>query len=196
MARAVVDALQQQLVGWVPGELQPQHVLCMMCPAAVGVEGARAPHKGVWRVVCLAAVNAMDVGRRAANKQRVEQREQQQAAAAAQQQQAARVSPDQQFIDELLQPATLSDVQQQHQVGVRQRQQQRQQQEQQAAAARLDAVKQQAVARFWELLQDFVALHVAPESWLPELDPDHPFLRGDGDRLVVHCVAPPAPGAA
>ena len=49
---------------------------------------------------------------------------------------------------------------------------------------------------FWELLQDFVALHVAPESWLPELGLDHPFLRVDGDRLVVHCVAPPAPGAA
>ena len=73
---------------------------------------------------------------------------------------------------------------------------QEQQEAQQAAAARLDAVKQQAVARFWELLQDFVALHVAPESWLPELDLDHPFLRVDGDRLVVHCVAPPAPGAA
>jgi hypothetical protein len=50
------------------------------------------------------------------------------------------------------------------------------------------------VARFWELLQDFVALRVAPEAWLPELAPDHPFLRVAGDRLVVHRVAP-APGA-
>jgi DNA-binding transcriptional regulator YbjK len=88
--------------------------------------------------------------------------------------------------------------QQQHRAQVQQRrqqqQQQQQQEQQQAAAARLDAVKQQAVARFWELLQDFVALHVAPDTWLPELAPDHPFLRVDGDRLVVHRVAP-APGA-
>ena len=73
-------------------------------------------------------------------------------------------------------------------------QQQEQQELQQAAAARLAAVKQQAVAGFWELLQDFVALRVAPEAWLPELAPDHPFLRVAGDRLVVHRVAP-APGA-
>ena len=62
------------------------------------------------------------------------------------------------------------------------------------AVARLESVKQQAVARFWELLQDFVALRVAPESWLSELAPDHPFLRVEGDRLVAHCVVA-APGA-
>jgi hypothetical protein len=32
-------------------------------------------------------------------------------------------------------------------------------------------VKRQAVARFWELLQDFVVLHAAPESWLTQLAP-------------------------
>ena len=117
---------------------------------------------------------------------------------AAQQQQAARVAPDQQLISELLQPAPLTAHQQQHQDTVRQhrlqQQQQEQLQQQQAAVARLESVKQQAVARFWELLQDFVALRVAPASWLSELAPDHPFLRVEGDRLVAHCVVA-APGA-
>ena len=76
---------------------------------------------------------------------------------------------------------------------MQQQQQEQQLAQQQAAAVRLDAVKQQAVARFWELLQDFVALHVAPEAWVSELAPDHPFLRVAEDRLVVHCVVA-APG--
>ena len=131
VAQAVVGALQQQLVGWVPGGVQPQHVLCMMCPEVVGVEGARAVHKGVWRVVCLAALNAMDVGRRAANKLGVEQREQQAELAAAQQQQAARVPPGQQLISSFLQPAALTPEQQQHQQQHRAQVQQRRQQQQQ-----------------------------------------------------------------
>jgi hypothetical protein len=50
VAKAVVNALQRQLVGWFFGGLQPQHVLCMVCPVAVGVPGAPALHKGVWRM--------------------------------------------------------------------------------------------------------------------------------------------------
>jgi hypothetical protein len=79
---------------------------------------------------------------------------------------------------------------------VRQRQQDRQQMQQQqaqhAAAARLALVKRKAVGRFWELLQDFVALDVAPRAWLPTLAPNHPFLRVSGDLLGVYCpgVAP------
>ena len=88
MASAVVGVVQQQLVGWAPEGVQPHNVLCMMCPAAGGEEGTRAVHKGVCVcVVCLAAVNAMDVGRAAADKSGVEQREQRQEAAAAQQHQ-------------------------------------------------------------------------------------------------------------
>src|SRR5512147_2939345 len=34
----------------------------------------------------------------------------------------------------------------------------------------------QAVAHFWELLGDFVALSAAPQSWLPQISPSHPFL--------------------
>jgi hypothetical protein len=81
---------------------------------------------------------------------------------------------------------------------VQQRQQDREQQEQQQrlqqAAAKLEEVKRQAVARFWELLQDFVVLRAAPSTWFPQLAPDHPFLRVSGDLLGVHCVAAPRVG--
>ena len=167
----------------------------MLCPGA-GVPGARPLHEGVWRVVCLAAINAMDVGRSAANKARVEQREQ--AALDAAQQQLPAVPVNQQLITQLLQPAALTESQRQHQEQVRQRRQAQvqlvQQQRQQLAAAKLEEVKRQAVARFWELLQDFVVLRVAPESWFTQLAPDHPFLRVNGDRLAAHCVPPAVPG--
>ena len=55
-------------------------------------------------------------------------------------------------------------------------------------------MKRKAVSRFWELLQDFVVLRVAPESWFTQLAPDHPFLRVNGDRLAAHCVPPAVPG--
>lgn len=204
MAQAVVDVMQQQLGGWVVGPLLPQHVLCVVCPGSGGVGGAAALHKGVWSAVCLAAVNAMDLGRRAANKARVEQRE---ALAAQQQQQQQRAAPpDQRLVSQLLQPAALTAAQQQHQDQVRQRQQVRVQQElqqqQAAAAARLEEVKQQAVSRFWELLQDFVALSVAPASWLgdpsgqgpPGVPPHHPFMRVVGRQLSVYRVNAGAQG--
>jgi hypothetical protein len=62
------------------------------------------------------------------------------------------------------------------------------------AAAKLEEVKRQAVARFWELMRDFVVLRVAPESLLTQLAPDHPFLRVHGDRLAAQCVPPSLPG--
>ena len=190
VAQAVVEEMQRQLVGWFPAVLQPQHVLCMVCPVAVGGQGAPAMHKGVWRVVCLAAINAMDVGRRAANTLVVQQR--QQAALEAAQQQLPGAPVDQQRITDLLQLAPLTAHQQQHHAAVQQRQQlaaqQREQQEQQAAVARLAEVKQKAVSRFWELLQDFVALEAAPRAWLPLIAPNHPFLRVTGTVLSAHSV--------
>jgi hypothetical protein len=63
------------------------------------------------------------------------------------------------------------------------------QQQQQAAAAHLTEVQQQAVARFWELLQDFVVVRAAPRAWLAAVAPDHPFLRVSPDRSSLRCVA-------
>ena len=120
VAQAVVGVLQQHLAGWFSDALQPQHVLCMVCPVAVGVVGAPALHKGVRRVVCLAAISAMDEGRVAANKLTVQRREEQQAAADAAWLEAAMVPAGQQLISALLQPAPLTPAQQQHRDQVRQ----------------------------------------------------------------------------
>ena len=197
VAQAVVDVMQQQLVGWMSGALQPHHVLCMRCPEPVpGVGGAPGPamHKGLWRVVCLAAVNAMDGGRRAANKIRLEQRQQQQAEVAAQQ--AAAAPADQRLITSMLQPAALTAAQQQHRVQVQQRQQAqaqlRQQQQQQEAADRLTAAKQKAVSQFWALLQDVVVLSAVPRPWCVGLPASHPFLRVVDGAVSVHQAAIPA----
>jgi pyruvate/2-oxoglutarate dehydrogenase complex dihydrolipoamide acyltransferase (E2) component len=193
VAQAVVAVMQQQLCVWQPSvaPLRPHHVLCMQCP----VQGL---HLGVWRVVCLAAVNAMDGGRAAANKLGVEAAEAAAAAAAAAaaRQQAA-VPQGQRLITALLQPAALTPAQQQHNQQVRQRrelrEQQQQQQRQQAAAAQLAAARQQAVGRFWELLEDFVVLQAAPKAWLEGREhvvpPSHPFLRVVNGVMHVHCVA-------
>jgi hypothetical protein len=79
-------------------------------------------------------------------------------------------------------------VQQRQQVQA-QLQQQRQQQE---AADRLAAAKQSAVSRFWELLQDVVALSVVPDLWCVGLPADHPFLRVEAGRVTVHQAVTPA----
>jgi hypothetical protein len=133
----------------------------------------------------------MDLGRAATNLQRLEELPVALPVAPA-------VPQGQRLLTDLLLPVPLTAAQQQRRQRVQQRQQERellqQQQAQQVAAARLQMAKQQAVGRFWELLQDFVVLRVAPRAWLPALAPDHPFLRVSGDLLDVHCVAV-APGA-
>jgi hypothetical protein len=186
IAKAVVHVLQQQL-GAVPGgALKPHHVLCMERPAP-------SVHKGVWQVVCLAAVNAMVLGCRAATKQGAERvAELRQHAAAAATQQLAAVFP-QRLITAYTQPAPLTPAQQQHNEQVRQhrqlQEQQHQQQLQLAAADQLATVQQQAVCRFWELLHDFVVLGATPRKWLPDISPSHPFLRVIDEVVSVHCVA-------
>ena len=190
VAEAVVAAIQQQLPpAWCVSPLLPHHVLFMHRPA--GASPATTVHLGVWRVVCLAAVNAMDVGRRAAASQQREARAAVAAAAAEQQQPVA--AGGQRRISDVWQPVPLSFEQQQRRQARRQ-QQQREQQE--ALEARLEEVKREAVARFWELLQDFVVVRAAPAAWLPALSPDHPLLRVSSGLEGVRCVAvapPPAP---
>jgi hypothetical protein len=136
----------------------------------------------------------MDLGRREACKVSIEQ--QQQAAQDAEQQQQP-APAGQRLITQLLQPAALSASQRQHRDLVRQRRQvqlqQQQQQRHQLAAAELEEVKRKAVARFWELLQDFVVVRAVPRVWLAQVAPDHPFLRVTGDLVDVH-VAASVPG--
>ena len=198
VARAVVAAVQQQLPpAWCVSPLLPHHVLFMHRPA--GASPATTVHRGVWRVVCLAAVNAMDVGRRAAASQQRAAAAEAAAAAAAEQQQPV-AAGGQRRIDGFFQPTPLSPEQQQRRERVQQRQQalrqQQQQEQQEALEARLEEVKREAVARFWELLQDFVVVRAAPVAWLPALSPDHPLLRVSSGLEGVRCVAatqPPPP---
>jgi hypothetical protein len=142
-----------------------------------------------WLVVCLAAINAMDTGRKAVNKflQRVHIQQSQAAAAA---RAAVPAVPDDQLdITDYLQPMPLSAAQQQHNQVVEQHRQQRQQQveeEQQQEAARLLAqAKQLAVAEFWKLVADFVILNPVPVHALEDLPQIHPFICVDAATNLV-----------
>src|SRR5690349_3334995 len=126
--------------------------------------GPRRLHHGVWHVVCVAALNAMDVGRKSANEFRMLQQQPQPAV-------PDPVVPGQPRITTLLQPAALTAAQQQHNDLLEQQRSQRGQQE---AARRLAEAKEQAVARFWLLLTDFAIMHAAPDTWIPHVADDHP----------------------
>ena len=154
-----------------------QHVWLMQRPA-----GPKKLHMGVWQVVCLAALNAMDVGRKHANKLSIPP-----PAPALQQQQP--LPQGQVRLTDVFQPAALTAAQQEHNQLLEQRRQQQQlqfqQQRQQIMAQVLQEAQQQAVLRFWELLADFVAMEAAPDSWRDVVPDDHPFLRSDGAGLRV-----------
>jgi hypothetical protein len=81
----------------------------------------------------------------------------------------------------LLQPAPLSAEQMAHNEAVRQRREQRQQQLRQQRQLELDSLvqlkKKEAVARFWEVLVDFIVIMAAPSAWLELVPADHPFIR-------------------
>jgi hypothetical protein len=128
VAQSVVQVVQQQLAaGWCRGVLQPHHVLCM--EPTQGVATQFTLHKGVWRVACLAAVNAMDLGRRAACQISVQEKRDRATAAAAQL--AAAPARGQRLITDMFHPAPLTPSQLQHQQQVRQHQQLQQHQQQQ-----------------------------------------------------------------
>ena len=130
----------------------------------------------------MAALNAMDIGRKHACQLNMPQSIPAQAAAHA-------LPPGQQQITDWFQPAALTAAQQEHNELIQQRQQQKQQQleqqRQQEIAQLFQETKQHAVLRFWELLADFVAMHAAPEAWCSSLPVDHPFLCTDS---VTNCI--------
>jgi hypothetical protein len=49
----------------------------------------------------------------------------------------------------------------------------------------LSVVSRAAVAHFWGLLADFVAVDAAPPQWLAQIGPSHPFLCVDVARTRV-----------
>lgn len=141
---------------------------------------ARTPpgiHAGVWGVVCLAAVEAMDRGRRRLVATRLQQQQQQPPAAGPQYRQLT--------LDGFLLPGTDNadpavpgegppppPTHDQPQLPPSQHD------DDPATAASRTARR-----AFWSLLADFTALGRAPQSWLAELSPTHPFLLVADGRL-------------
>ena len=128
VAQAVVASVRAQLLP-AHRPLQRQAIWLGEAPAEV--------HDGVWAVVCLAAVAAMDHGRKVM---------------------VARLLGEP--------PAAPG-----HQLAAR-------------VAAR-------AVARRWELLQDFCSLGMAPADWSAVVPTDHPFLGWNAGSASWQLVRPP-----
>ena len=193
VARGVVEAMSAQLVGQfaLPSgqALEACHVLLMQPPPTAPA----SIHLGVWQVVCLAALNAMDVGRASTAKwhaQRTQQQRQQR-----QLSQQLPPDPGQQRITAFFEQRPPSqEVLSRRQ----QRQQQREAAERQAFEDErqplLQEAQQAAVVRFWELLADFVAAGQPPPSWLvpggaDHLGAVHPFIHsaasGQASQLAL-----------
>ena len=144
-------------------------------------------------VVSLAAINAMDCGRKRANELRRQWHIQQAAAATSALVNAHELPQGQSRITQFFVPAALTPAQQQHQQMVQQRRQDHQQQLQlQQAQQRQTAIdrlllqaKQQAVARFWQLLADFVILNPCPVQGFDDLLHNHPFICLNGANFVI-----------
>ena len=64
----------------------------------------------------------------------------------------------------------------------------------QPAATPLEAARRAALQSFWSLLADFEALGCAPASWVDSLGPAHPFFFSTGGRVRLR--PPPVPPPA
>ena len=188
IAQAVVQCIVSELpAAWctrTPGvcPVLQRHLWLMQPPA-----GPQQLHRTAWMVVCLAAINAMDCGRKRANALRREWQIQQTQSAS--HIASAPLPQNQSRITQFFQPVPLTPAQ------VQQRQDRQQQLQQQQAQQRQDHMrrlllqaKQQAVARFWQLLSDFVILNPCPAHGFDTVPHDHPLICLD-DRNFV-CLAP------
>ena len=163
-------------------------------------------HRIAWLVVCLAAINAMDHGRKAANQFQQQVRIRQSQAAAAitaavmPATPAAAQPPGQPAVTHFFHPAPLTAAQQQHNQVVQQHREQHReqlvtelqqlgQQQQQEATRLLLEAQRLAVAEFWKLVADFVILNPCPSHGLGSLPHDHPFLCLDANTDLVQLAA-------
>jgi C4-dicarboxylate-specific signal transduction histidine kinase len=149
--------------------------------------GSKQLHKKAWMVVCIAAINAMDCGRKRANELRRQLHIQQSHSAS--HVASSQLPQRQSTITQFFQPVPLTPAQLQH------RQHQQQLLQQQEAQQRQDDMDrmllqatQQAVAKFWQLLSDFVILNPCPARGFATLPHDHPFICLDDHNFV--CLAP------
>ena len=167
LAEGVVRAIEAHLpppgLPHPPGvrtALQPHHVWCMEPPRC-----RPRMHSGVWRVVCLAALNSMDYGRRQVYKLELARQEAARRARTAAEQRRRRVlrTGQLQLVD----------------VGVTVTPRPSAARAAAEAAERQDKLEELGrvvVARFWSLLVDFVVVGAPPPQWLASLGPAHPFL--------------------
>lgn len=205
VARAVADTVATQLVG--PFALRPagqvltaRHLMLMRPPDTVSDTALQpAIHEGVWQVVCLAAVAAMDVGRRATAKWYVRRQEQQR-----QQRAVAPLPPDQQLITDFFMGQPPSAAEQQQQVAAAAAAQQQVAAElaaeQQAFEVERQPLLAEAVlaapARFWELLADFVEVGTPPDAWVAsgherQVPRAHPFIQAGGTSSTLSLALSP-----
>ena len=190
MAKAVIASVSAELPAeWCSRVAGRPSVTLRNVWFMVPPVGQRRIHSGVWRVVCLAIFNALDVGRAAVAKKYQQIAAEQQLAGRQQQQQP--LPPGQLLITDMLQRVALTPQQEAHNAAVQQRRQQAQEQQRQQQlvedAQQLEEVKRQAVARFWELMVDFVQMRAAPRAWLESdsCPPDHPIMRPNNARVSM-----------
>ena len=161
LAAAVVSAVEAHLpqpANLPPGTralLRPWHVWCMEPPRC-----RPRVHGGVWRVVCLAALNAMDYGRRKVYALALAA----QAAQGQQQRQRQRLLSQGQLqledVRVVVRPSPASAA-----LAAQRRSEQ------------LAELQRVVVARFWSLLVDFEVLGTAPPQWQAAAAPNQPFMR-------------------
>ena len=159
----VAAAVLAELRAAVPG-VRASHVWLMLTPPGL--------HAGLWRVICVAAINAMDAGRREACK-RQGQRARDDA------RRRRRLAPGQLMITDLLAPAARA---------ASGGEGSRNPPDVTAARRRQELVQQvalRAVARFWELLAEFAAAGAVSREMLATAPAAHPILRSGGAHLVV-----------
>ena len=183
IAQAVVQCIVSELpAAWcsrtprVCPVLQ-RHVWLMIPPS-----GPMQLHKKVWMVVCLAAINAMDCGRKRANELRREWHIQQSRSAS--HAATSQLPQDQRSITQFFQPVPLTPAQLQHRQDQQRLQQQQAQQQQDSMNRLLLQAKQQAIAKFWQLLADFVILNPCPSRGFTTIPHDHPFICLDVNAFV------------
>lgn len=179
VAQAVVECIAAELpADWcsrapVGCPVHQRHVWLMMPPG-----GSKPLHKLAWMVVCLAAINGMDCGRKRANELRREWHIQQSVAANAGMVAAASQLPQTQSrITQFFHPVPLTPAQQQHRQSILQHRHDLLAQQRLASMHHmLLQAKQHAVARFWQLLADFVVLNPCSSPGFDTLSHDHPLL--------------------
>ena len=146
--------------------LSQQPAAPLPCSAVWLLQAPPHTHDGVWAVVCATAVEAMEFGRRYLW-----------ALARGQEEAEETLDPTQSLITAFFpvitpSPTATDDL----------------------TSARIRRASHRAVAQFWCLLLDFVALNSVPKGW-GAVPPDHPFIgvqQAEGEKATLQLNLPPS----